>query len=117
MSGPTPTGRSDPAETAAWKEKIRSVGVMRRTTASSREPQLARDRDAYARLRREGLQPRTVAGSAELEATADHRHEIEMGHVFPADMFPDRSEVWKRVDDGLAAGRDMEEFRQKNEGP
>ena len=45
-------------------EKWRSVGVLRRTDEASREPQLDKDRDAYRRLRHEGLQPRTVGGSA-----------------------------------------------------
>lgn len=98
-----------------FKEKIRSVGVLRRTGATSREQTLARDRDAYARLRREGLQPRTVGGSAELEATADHRHEVEMGHAFPRSRFPDRADTWKRVDDGLEVGREMEEYRKQAE--
>lgn len=93
-------------------EKLRSVGVMRRTDASRREPKLAKDRDAYARLRREGLQPRTITGSAELEATMDHRHEVAMGHVFPAQRFPDRAATWKQVDDGLERGREMEEWRK-----
>lgn len=103
---PTPTD---------FKEKIRSVGVMRRTGATSREQTLARDRDAYARLRREGLQPRTVDGSAELEATADHRHEVEMGHTFPKTAFPDRAATWKQVENGLEAGREMEEYRKQEE--
>lgn len=108
MSDATPT---DPA---VFREKLRSVGVMRRTGATSREQQLAKDRDAYARLRSEGLQPRTVEGSAEIEATADHRHEIEMGHVFPKDRYPDRPDIWKQVDDGLEGGRAMEEWKQSN---
>lgn len=98
-----------------FKEKIRSVGVMRRTGATAREQTLDRDRDAYRRLRMEGLQPRTVGGSAELEATADHRHEVEMGHAFPRSRFPDRAGTWKRVDDGLEAGREMEEYRKQVE--
>lgn len=98
----------------AFREKLRSIGVMRRTGAVPREQQLAKDRDAYARLRAEGLQPRSVEGSAALEATADHRHEIEMGHAFPADRYPDRAETWKKVDEGLEAGRAAEEWRQAN---
>jgi hypothetical protein len=108
MSAATPT---DPA---AFREKLLSVGVMRRTGTTTREQQLAKDRDAYKRLRAEGLQPRTVAGSADLEATADHRHEIEMAHVFPSARYPDRAETWKKVDEGLEAGRSAEEWRQGN---
>jgi len=95
-----------------FKEKLRSIGVMRRSGVTAREALLSRDRDAYARLRAEGLQPRTVEGSAEVEATADHRHEIEMGHVFPKDRYPDRAGTWKKVDDGLEAGRAAEEWRR-----
>jgi hypothetical protein len=96
----------------AFKEKLRSIGVMRRTPAASREPKLAKDRDAYRRLRQEGLQPRSVGGSAELEATMDHRHEAEMGHAFPRQRFPDRAETWKKVDDAQERAVPMEEFRK-----
>jgi hypothetical protein len=96
-----------------FKEKLRSVGVMRRTGAGPREQQLAKDRDAYQRLRFEGLQPRMVTGSAELEATMDHRFEAEMGHVFPKDRFPDRRALVSRIEDGNEQARGMEEYRQK----
>jgi hypothetical protein len=98
-----------------FKEKLASIGVMRRTGAVPREQQLDKDRSAYKRLRDEGLQPRTVAGSAELEATMNHRFEAEVGHVFPHDRFPDRKALISRVEDGLEQGRQMEEFRQQVE--
>jgi hypothetical protein len=95
-----------------FKEKLRSVGVMRRTDASRREPQLDKDRSAYRRLRSEGLQPRMVIGSAELEATMDHRFEAEMGHVFPKDDFPDRRALVSRIEEGTEQAKGMEEFRR-----
>jgi hypothetical protein len=97
------------------KEKWRSIGVMRRTDAAGREPALAKDRDAYRRLRHNGLQPATIAGSATLEATADHRHEVEMGHAFPAERFPDRRDTWRKVDEGMERGREMQEWREAND--
>lgn len=39
------------------------------------------DREAYRRLRANGVQPPSVRGSAVLERHADSRYEIETGHV------------------------------------
>jgi hypothetical protein len=100
---------------ADFKEKLRSVGVLRRTEVGKREPALAKDRDSYRRLRNEGLQPRTVAGSAALEATMDHRFEAELGHVFPAEKFPDRAGLVSRIEEGAERAREMEEWRQAND--
>lgn len=107
---------SDAPTPTDFKEKIRSVGVMRRTGAVPREARLGKDRDAYRRLRAEGLQPRTVEGSAELEATMDHRFEAEVGHVFSRERYPDRKALVSRVEEGLEQGRAMEEFRQAQDG-
>lgn len=40
-----------------------------------------RDMDAYARLRRNGVQPKTIGGSAELERGASTRHEVEHKNI------------------------------------
>lgn len=40
------------------------------------------DREAYVRLRRNGLQPRTVDGSAHLERHATTRFEVETGRIY-----------------------------------
>ena len=40
------------------------------------------DREAYRRLRADGLQPPTIAGSAHLERHATTRFEVESGRVF-----------------------------------
>lgn len=42
---------------------------------------LDKDRGAYKRLRKNGEQPRRIKGAAALEATADHRFEIQTGVV------------------------------------
>lgn len=39
------------------------------------------DREAYRRLRADGLQPPRIAGSADLEARASTRYEVETGQV------------------------------------
>jgi hypothetical protein len=64
------------ADPADWA----SIGQLRRSEASSREKELAKDRDAYRRLRREGLQPPTLTGAAQLEAKAHSQLEIERGY-------------------------------------
>lgn len=40
------------------------------------------DREAYRRLRADGLQPPTIRGSAHLERHATTRYEVETGQVF-----------------------------------
>lgn len=52
-----------------------------------REAAFAEDGPAYARLRKDGLQPKSVNGSAMLETFAHDRVEVEMGHkVDPGDL-------------------------------
>jgi hypothetical protein len=94
-----------------WK----TIGVLKRTEAAKREPQLDKDRSAYRRLRNEGLQPPTVAGSADLERTMDHRFEAEMGHVFPAEKYPDRKGLASRIEEGAERAQEMQEWRQAND--
>lgn len=62
-------------------EKWRSIGYIgpRTRTVNSKDDQLARDRDAYKRLRRDGLQPPHVHGSEQLERDATMPIEVEMG--------------------------------------
>lgn len=48
-----------------------------------RERTWAKNHPAYRRLRAEGLRPKSIDSSAELEARADTRTEIEMGRVMP----------------------------------
>lgn len=52
-------------------------------TIATEERQKRWDRDmpAYARLRAEGLQPPQIDGSAELEAKARSKTEVEMGEI------------------------------------
>jgi hypothetical protein len=49
--------------------------------AKTTDPQLAKDRDAYKRLRRDGEQPKHVGGSAHFEAHANESFEITMGTI------------------------------------
>lgn len=48
---------------------------------NAHEKQLERDLPAYARLRAEGMQPKSTVGAAELEARAESRFEVEYGTV------------------------------------
>jgi len=66
------------------RDKWRTIGVVK---GDPRERRLARDLDAYRRLRREGLQPPSTDGAARLEAEAVTKAEIETG-VVRRDMKP-----------------------------
>lgn len=58
----------------------KKLGVAAKTVKESR---LSRDMDAYQRLRRQGLQPRMVDGSTELEG-AQSQFEVSYGKLFPS---------------------------------
>lgn len=64
-------------------EDYKSVGYIGPKTrnGNSKDDQLARDRDAYKRLRKNGLQPGHVNGSARLERDATMPIEVESGWV------------------------------------
>jgi len=47
--------------------------------ANQRDAAFAKDREAYRRLRRDGLQPPRIDGCAALEARADHVTQVTMG--------------------------------------
>lgn len=70
--------------------KLLTVGISATATPSRSGPVVAkvqsdkafgRDGDAYKRLRKQGLQPRQIDGSAELEARAESRVEVESGKI------------------------------------
>ena len=61
-----------------------SAHVTRSPTAvraKSRDPQLEKDRDAYRALRRNGEQPKSVTGAAELQARANESFEVYTGGI------------------------------------
>ena len=78
-----------PEERAAFAEKARSLMVapsamVTRSGAAGEKKawtKLEKDRDAYKRLRDDGLQPTGIRDSADLEKTAETRMEVEAGHV------------------------------------
>ena len=57
-------------------------GGAEAVTVNEREARWQKDMPAYKELRRHGLQPRQIDGSAELADRAHDRMEVEMGHVF-----------------------------------
>lgn len=61
----------------------RSIGYIgpRTRTVNRKDDKLARDRDAYKRLRADGLHPGHVGGSDHLEKHASLPIEVEMGWV------------------------------------
>lgn len=85
--------------TSIDREKILSLGITKyRQEADKRDRELSKDMEAYKRLRKEGLQPRSVDGSARLEAEAVSPVEIQNGLV-PANLDKDeRLKMAKRLD-------------------
>ena len=61
----------------------RSIGFVGPKTraANTKDEKLARDRDAYKRLRTNGVQPPHVGGADHLEKHASMPIEVEMGWV------------------------------------
>jgi hypothetical protein len=59
------------------------AGMAEVRSINEREDRLARDLDAYKRIRRQGIQPKGIDGCAELEATVNTRTEVEMGRRLP----------------------------------
>lgn len=60
------------------------------------------DMPAYKRLRRNGLQPRGIDGSAALEKHASTKMEVEMGHLLRT------KEEMTRAREGMQRAADME---------
>lgn len=60
------------ANTSTTKGKV--VGE-----ANQRAKNWNKDMDAYKRLRKQGLQPRGIDGSAALESRAEHKWQVETG--------------------------------------
>lgn len=94
-----------------FKHKLRSIQFAGRgkTKTTLMEAQWDKDMPAYQRLRRNGLQPPSTKGCAELEKRANSQHEIEMGHLF------DRKDIAK-VEEGMALSRELEWSPPKDEG-
>lgn len=69
-----------------YRTHIRGVsigGFPTQTTYSEKKLEL--DRDAFKRLRDDGLKPGRMKGAYVMERSAKHPREIEAGHPLPAD--------------------------------
>jgi len=73
------------AERQAFAEKVRSLSFSTGAANSNVERTMSRDMDAYKRMRREGLQPPRVTGSADLESRAETKMEVEAGQIVRSD--------------------------------
>lgn len=58
-------------------------GAVEANATDAREKRWQKDMPAYKRLRQQGLQPKSIDGSARLEAEAETRFEIESGQLLP----------------------------------
>ena len=67
------------------------------------EKRMERDLPAYARLRAQGLQPRTTRDCAELETRAHSQLEIEMGKLIDPPLLRKHG---NEIAEGMAAAKD-----------
>lgn len=54
-------------------------GGARAATINHKDKVLEKDLDAYRRLRNEGMQPKAIDGSAEVEKRANYKWQVETG--------------------------------------
>lgn len=66
---------------------------------NEKEKVLHQDRDAYKRLRMDGLHPRTVDGARDLERNVNSQFDIDLGRIIP-------KEERSRVEEGMAMVRE-----------
>lgn len=68
---------------ATYREHLEGVVINTRVASPMRKQERneSKDMDAYARLRRNGVQPKTIEGAAELERGASTVHEIENKNI------------------------------------
>ena len=76
------------ADCGCFKRKLRTIQFSNVEPPTERviEKRMDRDLPAYARLRAQGLQPRTTRHCAELETRAQSQVEIEMGKLIAPDL-------------------------------
>lgn len=70
-----------------YRTHIRGVSIGGFPTQTTHyEKKLEMDRDAFKRLRDDGLKPGRMKGAYVMERSAKHVREIEAGHAFHPDM-------------------------------
>lgn len=76
-----------------------AVGTRGAHTAisDSTDREWHRDMDAYARFKRQGLQPRKITGADKLEATALGRWHVETGQRHKDELIADRTETARAI--------------------
>ncbi len=81
------------------REKLLSIGIAKyRKEADRRDKALAKDMDAYKRLRKQGMQPPRVDGCAKLESEAISPLEVQTGVVTSNLPAEERRKMAKRLD-------------------
>lgn len=87
-----------------FRDKLKTVQFAGKPSEQGQmEKRLTKDREAYKRLRRNGLQPRAMTGAAKLEKHASTKLEIQMGHLFrtPEEMAKAREGMQRANDMGI----------------
>ena len=86
--------------------------LTRRTVTNAglaEEKKILKDLPAYKRLRMEGMQPKSTADAARIEATANSRYEVETGHHFDNPKDAARADSLNReVQHAMATGEKID---------
>ena len=99
--------KAHPAECVCMRCKVLSVQVSASAMPTRKaathdhgkyEATMIKDRDAYLRLRKDGVQPKSTKGAAEVEAKANSKFEVESGQMLGAP-----GKVGRVMDDTQAA--------------
>lgn len=96
-------GCNEGRNVTCFKHKLRTIqfGKVKKSPQTLMEKRWERDMPAYQRLRRNGLQPKSIDGSAALEQRAKSQTEVEMGHIFDRKVLP-------KVEEGMALAKDLD---------
>lgn len=93
---------------ATYREHLDGVRLGVTSIRAVKERQESRDMDAYARLRRNGVQPKSIEGSSEIERFASTTHEVENRNIITD------PKLRKRVTSAFESAKD---FATKPIGP
>lgn len=82
----------------AGAKEVRGAAVRE---MDAKDKALDKDLASYKRLRNNGLQPKSIDGSSQVEQVVTSQFDIDLGHVVP-------KEFKTRVQEGFALAKDME---------
>jgi hypothetical protein len=92
-------------DTQAEHFKSVQLGKVEKSEQSKMEKRWQKDHPAYKRLRANGLQPKHVDGSAEMEQRAETKLEIEMGRIFDGKQAQTAARIGSEISQEMGLGK------------